>query len=103
MKEPLKVRIIPEGFMPGPDANRRIADLLHVPVENPVPEYCESPELTLSLLESRCEVLLSVPTVSGDSVLVFDHLDGVCVASGACTAHTLASALLCKLEEKRKV
>lgn len=99
----LKVRVTSQDFKPGFDTNRRIADLLRVPPEEPVPDYCESPELTYDLLVSRCEVLASAPTASGDSVLLFDHLDGVCVASGACWAHTLASALLCKLEEKAKV
>ena len=99
----LPVRVTSQDFRAGFDTNRRIADLLRVPVEDEVPDYCERPDLTLPLLETRCDTLLGVPTVSGDTVLVFDHLDGVCVATGACWAHTLASALLCSLEEKRKV
>lgn len=98
----IPVRVTSQGFTPGFDTNRRIADLMRIPVEDAVPDYCESPELTMTLLESRCDTLTRLEDVSGASVLVFDHLDGLCVASGACWAHTLASALLCSLEESPK-
>jgi len=98
----IPVRVTSQEFKPGFDTNRRIADLMGIPVENEVPDYCESPDLTANILESRCDTLTRLEDVSGASVLVFDHLDGLCVASGASWAHTLASALLCSLEESPK-
>lgn len=97
------IRVTSQGFTPGWDCNRRIADLLGVPVEDEVPNYCEAPELTRAMLETRCDTLLSVPNDEGRSVLVFSHLDGLCVASGLRESHALASALLCSLEESPKV
>lgn len=98
----LPVRVTSQDFKPGFDTNRRIADLMRIPVEDEVPDYCESPALTATLLESRCGALRRFEDASGQPVLVFDHLDGLCVASGASWAHTLASALLCSLEESPK-
>lgn len=99
----VKVRVTSEGFTPGWDCDRRIADLLGVPVENEVPGYCEAPGMTLALLRARCDTVLTLPTASGASSVVFTHLDGLCVATGASLSHALASALLCSLEERAKV
>ena len=97
------IRVTSDGFTPGWDCNRRIADLMRVPVEDEVPDYCESPELTLNLLQTRCDTVFSASDDNGRSTVVFSLLDGLCVAVGACIQHALASALLCSLEESRKV
>ena len=97
------IRVTSEGFTPGWDCDRRIADLLRVPVSDEVPRYCDRPELTRELLQARCEVVFSRFDDSGVSRVLFTHLDGFCVASGASEAHALASALLCSLEERPKV
>lgn len=98
-----KVRVTSEGFNPGWDCDRRIADLLGVPVENEVPRYCDTPGVTLDLLRARCDTVLTLPNDSGSSSVVFTHLDGLCVATGASLSYALASALLCSLEERAKV
>lgn len=107
MKKPetfeAKVRVAGEGFTPGFDCDRRIADLLRVPVEEPVPSYCESPELTLTLLQKRSGLVWERQSTSGASVVVFTLVDALAVATAACREHALASALLCSLEESPKL
>lgn len=99
----IKVRATGVDFVPGFDTNRRIADLLGVPVEEAVPDYCESPDVTRPLLESRCGALRGFATVEGGSALLFDHLDALYVTVTTSPAHCLASALLCSLEDKPKM
>jgi hypothetical protein len=97
------IRVTSKDFIPGWDCDRRIADLLRIPVTDEVPSYCDRPDLTRALLESRCETVVALPEREGVSVLLFSHLGGLCVAMGARESHALASALLCSLEESPKV
>lgn len=97
------IRVTSEGFVPGWDCNRRIADLMRIPVEDEVPNYCESPDLTRTLLQTRCDTVLSAFDAEGQSTVVFSLLDGLCIARGARESYALASALLCSLEETPKV
>lgn len=98
-----KCRVTGEGFRPGFDCDRRIADLLGIPVDEPVPGYCESPDLTRTLLETRTGAVWERQTPEGASVVMFGMLDALGIAMGACREHALASALLCSLEENPKM
>lgn len=99
----MKIRVTSDGFTPGFNCNRRIADLLRVPVEDEVPDYCARPDLTEEILQKRVGSVETLPQPCGAVMVVFAHLDALCVAVAPLREHALASALLCSLEEGPKL
>lgn len=100
---PIEIRHAGRDFKPGFDCNRRIADLLRVPLEDEVPDYCARPDITLPLLTERAQgAVTELPMPMGQFGVVFTHKDVTYATVQRCQGHALASALLCNLEECRE-